>query len=245
MKHLESKKQRWLSALAIIAGAAIILFLGLQYGCEEFYRWLARQDHYLVSDRAAGFDIPPITPTLTPTPTPTPEPEPTPTPEPEPTPTPEPEPTPTPEPEPTPTPEPEPMPAVRIIIPKIGVNEKIVEIGLRKIGSGENTRYVWDTAKYAVGHRNNSAHPGQPGNIVLSGHNNTHGEVFRHLDRLEPGDEIYLYTLDEEFVYVVEKKDLVLAVGTTPRQSPDPYLLLALRDLYTPSLHRCQAPRVV
>jgi sortase A len=224
MKHLELEKQRWLSALAIIAGAAIILFLGLQYGCEEFYRWLARQDHYLVSDRAVSFDIPPITPTLTPTPTPTPEPEP------------------------TPTPEPEPMPAVRIIIPKIGVNEKIVEIGLRKIGSGENTRYVWDTAKYAVGHRNNSAHPGQPGNSVLSGHNNTHGEVFRHLDRLEPGDEIYLYTLDEEFVYVVEKKDLVLAVGTTPEdkakharyiaRTPDKALTLTSCWPYATYTHR-------
>jgi sortase A len=111
------------------------------------------------------------------------------------------------------------MPAVRIIIPKIGLNEKIVEIGLKKIGSEESTRYVWDTAKYAVGHRSNSAHPGQPSNIVLSGHNNTYGEVFRYLDRLEPGDRIYLYTLDEEFVYIVEKKDLVLAVGATARDN--------------------------
>ena len=32
---------------------------------------------------------------------------------------------------------------------------------------------------------------------------------------MEPGDRIYLYTLDEEFVYIVEKKDWVLAVGAT------------------------------
>jgi sortase A len=123
--------------------------------------------------------------------------------------------TPTLTPTPTPTPAPEPMPAVRIIVPKIGVNEKIVEIGLKKVGSGENTQYVWNTAKYAVGHRSNSANPGEPGNIVLSGHNNVYGEVFRRLDKLEPGDLVFLYTLDEEFVYVVQKKDLVRAVGAT------------------------------
>jgi LPXTG-site transpeptidase (sortase) family protein len=181
--RLEPTKQRWVSTLAIIAGATILLLLGLQYSSRELHRWLTRQDRYLVSDRIAGFDIPSITPTLIPTS--------------------------------TPTPEPEPMPAVRIIIPKIGVNEKIVEIGLKKIGSDEDTRYVWDTAKYAVGHRGNSAHPDQRGNIVLSGHNNVFGQVFRDLDRLEPGDKIYLYTLDKEFVYIVENKELVLAVGAT------------------------------
>jgi sortase A len=179
--------QRWLSTVAIIVGVGTLLFLAWQYAYGEFNRWLADQDYYLVSYRAAGFDIPLINPTTTPTPAPTP----------------------------TPTRESEPMPAIRVIIPKIDVNEKIVEIGFKKVGSGQNTHYVWDTAGYAVGHRKNSAHPGQPGNIVLSGHNNTQGEVFRRLEDLEPGDEIYLYTLDEEFVYIVEKKDLVPAVGAT------------------------------
>jgi sortase A len=140
------------------------------------------------------------------------------------------------------------MPAVRIIIPKIGVNEKIVEIGLKKVGSGEDTRYVWDTAKYAVGHRVNSAHLGQPGNIVLSGHNNAYGEVFRLLDRLESGDVIYLYTLDEEFAYTVEKTDLVLALGATTKdkakharytaRTPDETLTLTSCWPYATYTHR-------
>lgn len=188
---MDPKKQRWLSSLAIISGAVLLLFLGSQYSYREFYRWLDHQDHYLVSDHIADLNIPSITPTLTPTITPTPEPEP------------------------TPTLEPNPLPAIRIIIPKIGINERVIEIGLKQLGNGENARYVWDTAKYAVGHRTNSASPGRPGNIVLSGHNNTYGEVFRYLNMLEPGDKIYLYTLDEEFIYIVEKKDLVLAVGAT------------------------------
>jgi len=224
VEHLEHQKQRRLSALAIVAGAAILLFLGLQSGYGEFYRWLAHRDLYLVSEQAAVFGIPSITPTLIPAPTPTPEPEP------------------------TPIFEPEPLPAIRIIIPKIEVNERIVEIGLRKIGEGEAARYLWDTAEYAVGHRENSAHPGQQDNIILSGHNNAYGEVFRRLDELEPGDLIYLYTLDQEFVYVVEKKDLVLAVGATEEddakharytaRSPDETLTLASCWPYVTYTHR-------
>lgn len=180
---MSARRRWWLSTLAILGGTALLLWVGLQYSYVKLQEWLAGQDHYLVSDQVARFDIPPITPTLTPTP--------------------------------TPTPEPEPMPAVRIIIPKIKVNEKVVEIRLKKMGKGDNTRYVWNTAKYAVGHRSNSAHPGETGNIVLSGHNNVYGEVFRRLNQLEPGDRIYLYTLDEEFVYVVHEKALVRAVGAT------------------------------
>jgi sortase A len=123
--------------------------------------------------------------------------------------------TPTLTPSPTPTPEPEPMPAVRIMIPKIDVNERIVETGVTTTGWGANERPVWETPAYAVGHRKISAHPGQNGNIVLSGHNNTLGEVFRDLDKLEAGDEIYLYTLDEEFVYIVKEKHKVPMVGIT------------------------------
>ena len=182
---MDSKRLGCLSDLAIGVGALTLLVLGLLEGYWAFYRWLDHQNRYLVSQRIATFDVPAITPSPTPTITP------------------------------TPTAEPEPLPAVRIIIPKIGLNEKIVEIGLKLVGSGENARFVWDSAAYAVGHRETSAHPGQGGNIVLSGHNNTLGEVFRRLDQLEPGDLIYLYTPDKEFVYEVQEKDLVPVVGAT------------------------------
>jgi sortase A len=213
---VSARHRWWLSTLAIVAGTTLLAWVILRYSYTEFENWLASQNHYLVSNQVARFDIPPITPTLTPTP--------------------------------TPTPEPEPMPAVRIIIPRIKVNEKIVEIGLKKIGSGENTRYVWNTAKYAVGHRSNSANPGEAGNIVLSGHNNVYGEVFRRLNQLEPGDPIYLYTLDEEFVYVVVEKALVRAVGATARdeaqharytaRTPDETLTLTSCWPYATYTHR-------
>ncbi|MEY9965818.1 sortase A [Streptacidiphilus sp. MAP12-16] len=64
--------------------------------------------------------------------------------------------------------------------------------------------------KYAVlnhgyiGHYPGTAMPGQPGNFAVAGHRNTHGEPFRHLDRLRRGDTViaevagwyYVYTID-------------------------------------------------
>lgn len=182
---MTSKWISLLSAIAILAGVGILLFLVLQGAYGLFYGWLGHQKYYLASQQVAVFDIPTITPTITPTPMPTP----------------------------TPTPTPQPLPAVRIMIPKIGVNSKIVEVGFTVVDYGTTSKMVWETAAYAVGHHEDSAYPGQNDNIILSGHNNTLGEVFRDLAKLEPGDLIYLYTLDEEFLYVVQSKELVPYVG--------------------------------
>lgn len=184
---MTSKHFSLLSTLATLFGAGILLFLSLQGLYNLFYGWLAQQKYYLIWSQVAVFDIPTITPTITPTPMPIP----------------------------TPTPTPQPLPAVRIMIPKIGVNAKIVEVGFTVVNYGATAKLVWDTAAYAVGHHEDSAYPGQNGNIILSGHNNTQGEVFRDLNRLEPGDTVYLYTLDKEFIYVVQTKELVPYVGAT------------------------------
>jgi len=45
--------------------------------------------------------------------------------------------------------------------------------------------------------------PGQPGNIVLSAHNDIFGQIFRRLDELAPGDEVQLHTASQVFVYVI------------------------------------------
>lgn len=184
-------RQRFLSNLAIALGGVLLALLALYYAYQRFYGWLGRQEYYLVTTHVAHFDVPAMTPTMTPTVTP------------------------------TPTAEADPLPPIRIIIPKIKLNEKIVETGVQQVGSGAAAKYVWETPVYAVGHRNTSENPGQRGNIVLSGHNNTLGEVFRTLDKLEPGDLIYLYTFDAEFVYVVTEKNLVLGVSTDERDMAD------------------------
>ncbi len=81
---------------------------------------------------------------------------------------------------------------VRIRIPRIGVDSQIV--------TGDD----WEALKLGVGHHIGSANPGERGNMVLSAHNDVYGEIFRHLDRLQPGDEIIVSTWTKEYTYVVQ-----------------------------------------
>ena len=96
-----------------------------------------------------------------------------------------------------PIPTPGPGQAIRIRIPAIGVDAPVVE------GDG------WEQLKKGVGHHPGSANPGQRGNLVLSGHDDVYGEVFRYLDRLKPGDEIIVYTADKAYTYIVTETHIV------------------------------------
>ncbi len=61
----------------------------------------------------------------------------------------------------------------------------------------------WEQLKKGVAQHIGSVNPGEVGNIVLSAHNDIYGELFRYLDRLNPGDEIKIYTATSEYLYRV------------------------------------------
>src|SRR5690606_13792916 len=63
--------------------------------------------------------------------------------------------------------------------------------------------------KRGVGQHLGSANPGENGNLVLSGHNDIYGEVFRHLDRLQPGDEIVVFSAQNSYTYTITGRLLV------------------------------------
>ncbi|MFP3853634.1 MAG: sortase [Anaerolineales bacterium] len=67
----------------------------------------------------------------------------------------------------------------------------------------------WEQLKKGVGQHIGTANPGQPGNMVLSAHNDIFGELFRHLDQLKPGDEIIIASNTQEFVYKVSGMKIV------------------------------------
>jgi len=85
-----------------------------------------------------------------------------------------------------------PQHAIRLQIPKINQDVPVVE------GDG------WEQLKKGVGHQINSANPGEAGNVVLSAHNDIHGEIFRDLDQLEIGDLVVLFSERQSYTYVVE-----------------------------------------
>jgi sortase A len=97
-----------------------------------------------------------------------------------------------------PIPTPGPQQAIQIDIPAINVhNWPVVQ------GDG------WEQLKKGVAQHIPSANPGENGNVVLSGHDDVFGEVFRDLDKLQPGDQVILYTMQQQFVYIVTETRIV------------------------------------
>ena len=107
-------------------------------------------------------------------------------------------PTPSPSPQPSPSPTARTYPAaVRVRIPAIGVNRSIVEVPLTyKAHSGtwerDYKQLFRQGKKDLVGHQSGSAAPGQPGNMILVGHNYGYGVngVFLRLGRLRTGNTV-------------------------------------------------------
>lgn len=87
--------------------------------------------------------------------------------------------------------------ARRIVITAINVDHPIVQ--------GDD----YEQLKKGVGQHIGSADPGSPGNLILTAHNDIHGEIFRRLDQLEKGDKITIYTASRRYVYTVQAQRIV------------------------------------
>ena len=82
-------------------------------------------------------------------------------------------------------------PVAVIAIPKIGLNQVVVE--------GIDTPQL----ELGPGHYPQTPLPGEAGNVAIAGHRTTWGHPFYHLDSLAKGDRIYLATSNGTFVYTV------------------------------------------
>jgi len=99
------------------------------------------------------------------------------------------------------------------VIPQIDLDSPIVPIGWVAVEQeGIRTR-VWEVADYVVGWHETSSRPGQTGNIVLNGHHNIKGEIFRYLVDLEPGDQVYVYAKDDRYTFAVTEKHILKEKG--------------------------------
>lgn len=110
---------------------------------------------------------------------------------------------------------PPPMPkTTRIQIPATGIDTKIVEVGYDIVTIDGQQVIQWQVAEYAAGHNNTSASPGEGHNIVITGHNDWKGEVFRTLEKAKPGDEVILTTEDgSDHHYSVTEIELRKEIG--------------------------------
>jgi sortase A len=85
-----------------------------------------------------------------------------------------------------------------IRIPKLDVDMKLYE-GIRLT-----------TLDYGPGHWPGTAMPGENGNVVIGGHRTSKHRVFRHVDQLDPGDEIIFDDENgDEHLYLVDRVEIV------------------------------------
>ncbi|MGI5398723.1 class E sortase [Streptomyces sp. CA-135486] len=90
-------------------------------------------------------------------------------------------------------------------VPRLGV--------VAPVAQGIGKRGVLD--KGYVGHYPGTAQPGEAGNFAVAGHRNTHGEPFRHINRLRGGDEVRVETREGVYLYVIDASP----AQTSPRDT--------------------------
>lgn len=118
-------------------------------------------------------------------------------------------------------------------------DEPVIELGTLLIPAIDVEATVYEgirmrTLDRGPGHWPGSAMPGEIGNVVVGGHRTTHHRVFRHLDRLVPGDEIVFRDPDgTEHVYVVDRTEIV---------TPDAMWVVNPTDTPTATLFACHPP---
>lgn len=92
----------------------------------------------------------------------------------------------------------------RLVIPALQLNAPIVPSKLHEVKIGGQTFQQWQVPdQFAAGWHTGSARLGEPGNTVLNGHHNIHGEIFRYLDMLQPGDRILVHSATKVYTFVV------------------------------------------
>jgi len=115
---------------------------------------------------------------------------------------------------------------VRLVIPVLKIDTPIVSVTNRLVDMNGQFVQVWDTADYAAGYQDNGVYPGERGNLILSGHNNIKGQVFRPLSALGEPDVPFpkgalAYVVDARgrvFVYQFEKMVKLKEAGASLKQ---------------------------
>lgn len=77
------------------------------------------------------------------------------------------------------TPAPAAAAPVRLVVPDLKIDTKVVPMGWEIVQTANGPRSEWVIPKNEAGHHIDSALLGQPGNLVISGHNNIYGKVFQ------------------------------------------------------------------
>jgi sortase A len=104
-------------------------------------------------------------------------------------------------------------PPDRLVIPAIDLDSPVLPIGWTVVEQGGQSSRVWAVADEVVGWHKTSGYPGETGNVVLNGHHNIKGQVFRYLVDVEVGDRVLVYSGDQVYYYAVTEKHILKEKG--------------------------------
>ncbi len=85
----------------------------------------------------------------------------------------------------------------KIVIPRFGLDAVVIQ--------GTDT----SSLEKGPGHYPNTPFPGQPGTVGIAGHRTTYLAPFRHIDSLEAGDQVMVHMPYADFIYTVQKHEIV------------------------------------
>jgi len=103
---------------------------------------------------------------------------------------------------------------IHLQIPSLTIDAPVYEVGLEQIRQANELFFQWAVpTNYAAGWHGDSALLGQPGNTVLNGHHNIHGQVFRDLVNIKIGAEMIVEAVDGRHQYRIIEKLLLAERG--------------------------------
>jgi len=81
------------------------------------------------------------------------------------------------------------QPPVRLVIPGLKIDTPVIPMSWRVVDTANGPVSEWVIPEIEAGHHINSVSLGEPGNLVLSGHNNIYSKVFESISRSWSNDE--------------------------------------------------------
>jgi sortase (surface protein transpeptidase) len=78
-------------------------------------------------------------------------------------------------------------PPVRLVAADLGIDVPVVEMAWEAVETAQGLQTEWAIPENEAGHHIDSVQLGEPGNLVISGHNNIYGRVFERLSLAWPG----------------------------------------------------------
>lgn len=106
-----------------------------------------------------------------------------------------------------------------LTIPTIELATEVFARGWTGVQQADGTVVSkWDDVQYAAGWHKNSAAPGRQGNIVVSGHSNIYGSIFRKLAQVKTGQSIYIDQGRVRYTYIIDEVTLAQETAALPAQ---------------------------